>query len=255
VQHGPVQHDHLKEGKGRVQFDDAYFTGMVAPKEGRERHESNLFKNFVRGVRKYSGQKVFLASVAYSSLWCTVLDNGTLMTAYLYSYQSDGKNAIDVSVIGSFRGAGAIFGLIGTVLFPRLLKMFGNSIEKAGLVSLWLFWLLLVPGLIALAAVGQSTTSVYIVMISMAVSRIGLWSFDLAETQIMQEYIVEEERGTVNSMQTALYQAFYVFIQFGGIIFHKPQQFVVLIVFSVIMVFSACCLYTFWYQKNRGRRN
>ena len=130
-----------------------------------------------------------------------------------------------------------------------------NPVEKTGLMSIWIFWLLLLPGLIAFFASGESLVTDYTVMVSMAVSRIGLWSFDLAETQIMQEYIVEEERGTVNSMQTALYQAFYVFIQFGGIIFHKPQQFVVLIVFSVIMVFSACCLYTFWYQKNRGRRN
>ena len=59
-------------------------------------------------------------------------------------------------------------------------------------------------------------------MVSMAVSRIGLWSFDLAETQIMQTYIVEEERGIINSTQTAMYQLFYVFMQIGGIIFSKP---------------------------------
>merc|ERR1719152_534214 len=86
-------------------------------------------------------------------------------------------------------------------------------------------------------------------MAAMAVARIGLWSFDLAETQIMQEYIAEDQRGIINSTQTATYQLFYVVIQCAGIVLNKPQEFVVLVTFSIGVVLCACMCYTRWYGK------
>ena len=126
-----------------------------------------------------------------------------------------------------------------------------NPVEKTGLMSIWIFWLLLLPGLIAFFASGESLVTDYTVMVSMAVSRIGLWSFDLAETQIMQEYIVEEERGIINATQTAMYQLFYVVMQLGGIIFSHPKDFSVLVYFSMFVVLFACVLYTHWYRKSK----
>ena len=139
------------------------------------------------------------------------------------------------------------------MLFPYLLSYHKKSttkypVEKAGLTSIWIFWLLLLPGLLAFFISGESNVSDYTVMVSMAVSRIGLWSFDLAETQIMQTYIVEEERGIINSTQTAMYQLFYVFMQIGGIIFSKPKDFFVLVYFSMFIVLFACCLFSHWYK-------
>ena len=238
--HGKIQHNHASEGKGNIYLGDAHLTGGLAHMGSSQK---NAFSTFVRGFRGLFGHKVLLASIAYSSLWCSVLDNGALMTAYLV------WRNVELDVIGTWRGIGAIFGLVGTLLFPRLMKLFGGSYEKSGLVSLWIFWLLLSPGLIAFFVSGQSVASDYTVMISMAVSRIGLWSFDLAETQIMQTYIVEEERGILNSTQTSLYQAFYVLMQLGGIIFSHPSQFSVLVYISIFVVLGACCLYTYWYNK------
>ena len=140
----------------------------------------------------------------------------------------------------------------GTLLFPRLMSYYTKSthtVEKTGLISIWIFWLLLLPGLIAFFASGESTITDYTVMVSMAVSRIGLWSFDLAETQIMQKYIVEEERGLINATQTAMYQLFYCLMQVGGIVFPHPKDFYILVYFSMFVVFFACGLYSHWYKS------
>ena len=238
--HGTIQHNHLEQGRGAMHVNDAYFTGGYLKTTATQ---SGFFNAFKRGFHAYYSHKIFLASVAYTSLWCSVLDNGTLMTAYLL------WRHVEPDSIGMWRGIGAIFGLIGTMLFPKLMKMYNGSYEKSGLVSIWIFWLLLAPGLIAFFISGESIASDYTVMVAMAVSRIGLWSFDLAQTQIMQTYIVEEERGLLNSTQTSMYQGFYVLMQIGGIIFHDPSQFAVLVYVSIFVVLGACCVYTYWYTK------
>ena len=65
----------------------------------------------------------------------------------------------------------------------------------------------------------------------------------------MQEYIAEDQRGILNSTQTATYQLFYVLIQCAGIVLNKPQEFIVLVTFSIVVVLCACLCYTRWYGK------
>ncbi len=224
---------------GRVVMETAQFTGDVLFEGGK----SGPCAALLRGFRAYFRHEVFLASLSLSALYCTVLDNGALMTAYLT------WRGVNPAVLGSSRGAGAIFGLVGTVAFPALMRCTGGSMERAGLLSIWLFWSLLTPGLVAFYLAGESTATDYTVMGAMAVARIGLWSFDLAETQIMQEYIAEDQRGIINSTQTATYQLFYVLIQCAGIVLDKPQEFIVLVTFSIGVVLCACVCYTRWYGK------
>ena len=156
------------------------------------------------------------------------------MTAYLT------WRGVDPAVVGASRGAGAIFGLVGTVVYPQLLRCNGGSVERAGLYSVWLFWICLVPGLVMFYIAGESNVSDYTVLSVMVVSRVGLWAFDLAVTQIMQEYISEEDRGIVNSTQTATMQVFSCVILLGGLIFSEPKQFIVLVTFSIFVVLAAC---------------
>ena len=47
-------------------------------------------------------------------------------------------------------------------------------------------------------------------------------------------------------MQTTTYQLLYVVIQVLGIIFHRPEQFEALVVFSVLAVGLAAVIFSFW---------
>ena len=98
---------------------------------------------------------------------------------------------------------------------------------------------------------GQPSAGIqkHAIMGSIVISRLGLWSLDLAHTQVMQEWVEENKRGVVNGMQTATYQVFMVIIQALGMIFSQPSQFIVMVTLSMGAVGAAATCYTLWYFR------
>ncbi|OWZ14626.1 Ferroportin transmembrane protein [Phytophthora megakarya] len=177
--------------------------------------------------RSYTRHPIFLLSFSYCGLYMTILDNGSLNTAYLK------WRGVPDALLGSSRGAGAVFGLLGTVLFPYLRP----------------------PTLVAFLLTGESRVSDYVMLCCMVGARMWLWSADLAETQLMQEWIEPSRRGSINAMQTATCQLFYMLIQVMGVIFHEPRQFEALVFFSVATVLAAAVGFTLWdlrYGRHRS---
>ena len=194
----------------------------------------------------YRQQTMFWASVAYTALWMTVLDNGALMTSYLQ------WRGVPVYYLGIGRGTGACFGLVGTVAFAWL-KRAAGSVEGTGLAGVWLFFLLLCPIGIAFALASHTAVADYTLLWLVSVSRIGLWTFDLAITEISQETVPEESRGVVGSVQVASYQAFFVMIQVITMLNADPRNFGWLVFFSCGVVGAAALLYSYWLlTKARG---
>lgn len=76
--------------------------------------------------RSYSQHPVFLLSFSYCALYMTILDNGSLNTAYLK------WRGVPDSLLGLSRGAGAVFGLLGTMLFPYLRRHFAAGACRGG---------------------------------------------------------------------------------------------------------------------------
>jgi solute carrier family 40 (iron-regulated transporter), member 1 len=83
---------------------------------------------------------------------------------------------------------------------------------------------------------------------STIVSPAWLLSTDLADAQIMQEWIEPSRRGVINSMQTATCQCAAVTMQSMGVVFHDPHQIQAPVWFSIAAVmlsavgFSVCDL-------------
>ncbi|KUF99727.1 Coiled-coil domain-containing protein 63 [Phytophthora nicotianae] len=201
--------------------------------------DQSTLSRYVGMWRNYSRHPVFLLSFSYCALYMTVLDNGSLNTAYLK------WRGVPGSLLASSRGAGAVFGLLGTVLFPYLRRTIPR-LECVAVLSIWLFWLCLAPILVAFLLSGESRVSDYVMLCCMVGARMWLWSADLTETQLMQEWIEPSRRGAVNAMQTATCQLFYMLIQVVGIIFHDPRQFEALVLFSVATVLAAAMGFTLW---------
>ena len=152
---------------------------------------------------------------------------------------------------GAQRGVGSVTGLAGTWIFPWLKRRTG-SVARAGSVGLVGFFVCLLPTAFCFLAFGASAATDYALMASMVSARWGLWCFDLAQTQIMQEWVAEHERGVMNSMQTATYQLLYVLIQAMGMVFHNPDQFEVLVLFSIGAVGLAVVLFWVWTVRQRA---
>ena len=132
--------------------------------------------------------------------------------------------------------------------------------ETTGLYSIWFQQLTLVLGLVFffapylpldsfLSSSAVSLTqqgSVWIFLACLVLSRVGLWTFDLAERQIMQEFVPEEKRGIINSVEFSLTNVFSL-LSFGlGIVWSQPEQFGVIVIISFCAVSLAAVLYTIW---------
>ena len=82
--------------------------------------------------------------------------------------------------------------------------------------------------------------------------RIGLWTFDLAVQQLVQEKVKEEERGVVsgvmNAMNSIMDMLHYVLV----IAAPRPEHFRILTVISVGMITLGLVLYAAYVHKVRG---
>ncbi|KAE9326139.1 hypothetical protein PF008_g16721 [Phytophthora fragariae] len=201
--------------------------------------ELGTVARYVKMWSDYAKHPVFLVSFSFCALYMTILSGGALNTAYLK------WRGISNALLGASRGAGAVTGLVGTLIFPTLRSKM-KRVERVAVLSVWLFWLCLAPVLLAFLFTGESIVSDYVMLTCVVVSRAWLWSTDLAETQIMQEWIAPNQRGAINSMQTATYQFFYILILLSGVVFHDPHQFEALVVFSLAAVLASAVGFAYW---------
>ena len=131
--------------------------------------------------RVYASQPVLPAALALAALYCTVLSLGFLMTAYLHA------RGVPEVAVALARGGGALAGLAATAAFPRLARHAAPmpTLAAAG-VAAQLLWLLLgvLPQLLAPPDAASAGPLLRLLMAGLALSRFGLWTADLAVSQV-----------------------------------------------------------------------
>ena len=101
---------------------------------------------------------------------------------------------------------------------------------------------------------GESGVSVALILLvtGVTLARFGLWMFDLAVQQLVQETVIEEERGVVggvmNAMNSIMDMLHYVLV----IAAPRPEHFSILTLISVGMVTLGLILYAAYVRKVRG---
>ncbi len=83
-------------------------------------------------------------------------------------------------------------------------------------------------------------------------SRFGLWAFDLAVSQAMQEQVAHQQLGVVSGMQGVLQQTAELTMYIMGVAMPAPDQYPVLMLVSFGVVTAALVLYAYW-MVGRGR--
>ncbi|CAI8601151.1 unnamed protein product [Vicia faba] len=190
--------------------------------------------SYVDAWRVYLRQEVVFPGLALALLFFTVLSFGTLMTATLE------WEGIPAYVIGIARGISAVIGIAATVLYPVLQHHI--SAIRTGLWSIWSQWTCLLP---CLAAIWIQTgmLSSYILMGSVAISRLGLWMFDLSVLEQMQNLVPESDRLIVGGVQNSLQSFMDLLAYVMGIIISDPKEFWKLSLLSFLAVTLAAFLY------------
>lgn len=286
-----------------------------------------FFYSFRDGLKIYVKQEIALVGFSMASIYLTVLGFSGVTASYLLT--QDVRN----DLIGVFQGIGAIFGVLGTILYPFLRKKVGTI--RTGLFGISTQLLILSFCLAAVfvpsrrissqatgyyspdcsayslnntdsysdgsipdslfpstcvtvsptlllpsptvtsyhtTAITLSPTpvpspscqpyppytkpriniAVILMLIGIIGCRIGLWTFDLAVQQLIQEKVVEEERGVVsgvmNAMNSVMDMLHYVLV----IAAPRPEHFNILTVISVSMVAIGWLLYCIYVRKSRG---
>lgn len=203
--------------------------------------KTTISKKLSSGWQSFFREPVALAVLAYSLLWLSVLSpHGVLLTAFL----KDGWK-LPEWIIGAFRGLGAVFGLVATVLYPRVILRFG--LEK-GSQAFLLFQALMVIG--ALASFFQNNIYGQIgFLVFILASRIGLYGFSLGEMQIRQVGIRPEVRGRVNGFAAALTGIATLGLYGAGAALPKTSDFAILVMASGAAVIFGAALFTVWVRK------
>ncbi|KAI6185069.1 Solute carrier family 40 protein [Aphelenchoides bicaudatus] len=89
----------------------------------------------------------------------------------------------------------------------------------------------------------RSQLAIIIYFVGVTFARIGVWITDLAIMQIMQEKVTEEDRFSVFGVENALCQFFFVGKDLMAIVLPDPRTFGILIIVSVVFVFSGFGFY------------
>ncbi|KAI3430443.1 hypothetical protein D9Q98_005038 [Chlorella vulgaris] len=190
----------------------------------------------------YACQPAAPAAAALALLYLTVLSWGTLMTAYLKTL---GLPEADLAV---WRGLGAASGILATLTFPPLHRRLG--LVATATLSIWLQLACLLAAVVpsvAAAALGAGIRPLvrrYALVCGLVLSRFGLWSFDLAVTQLMQETCQHASLGAVNGVQGSV-QSLFQMLAFGaGVLLPATDSFVWLMAGSCGVVALAAALCT-----------
>lgn len=89
----------------------------------------------------------------------------------------------------------------------------------------------------------KENISIIVFMIGIILSRAGLWISDLTITQLQQENVAEDERGTVGGVQSSFNNVFNLLHYIVTILLPYPDEFWILILMSVFAVLMSFLIY------------
>ncbi|XP_065661570.1 solute carrier family 40 member 1-like [Hydra vulgaris] len=238
------------------------------------------------GWKVYKSQSIYLAGIALAVLYLTVLGFSSITVGYAYSQS---MKEVYVSI---FFGTGALFGILGTIIFPFLRNKVG--LVKTGVIGLGYQCSMLILCVASIWAPGSpsslrhinkydtklnttftnvvsyynSTTmqpsvsvnhsyvSILLLMLGVVLSRSGLWISDLTITQLQQENVEEEFRGSVGGVQSSLNSVLDLMQYILTIVLFRPEDFGILILISFSAVFTSFLLYlTFSIKTSLGSKS
>ncbi|XP_018413080.1 PREDICTED: solute carrier family 40 member 1-like [Nanorana parkeri] len=97
-------------------------------------------------------------------------------------------------------------------------------------------------------------TSVSLFFAGIIAGRVGLWSFDLTVTQLLQENVKESERGIINGVQNSMNNLLDLLHFIMVILGPNPEAFGLLVLISVFFIAMGHVMYFGFAYKNLGKQ-
>mmetsp|Transcript_56984 Transcript_56984/g.180315 ORF Transcript_56984/g.180315 Transcript_56984/m.180315 type:complete len:179 (+) Transcript_56984:84-620(+) len=150
----------------------------------------------------------------------------------------------------AFRSACAAMGFFATYVSAFAISRLG--VVRAGWGALTLQGILLGVamclyfGRIAFAPPGTAMVSIAVFCACVVISRIGLWTYDMAETQIFQTTVDEDEAGAVNTTEFSLCSLAELIMLATAAVIEDPAHFGALALLSALAVGGSWLNFTRW---------
>ncbi|KAJ9199702.1 hypothetical protein DTO164E3_4587 [Paecilomyces variotii] len=202
-------------------------------------------KSALQPWREYVTSPACLPSFALSVLYLTVLSFGAQMVTYLLH---TGFSSLEVSCM---RIGAVVAELAGTWAAPLAMNKIGPV--RSGLWFINYQFACLAASAAAFLFLDPSSRLVALCLIlGVALSRLGLWGFDLAVQFLVQENTDEGTRARFSSTEMALQNIFELLSFASTIMFPLPEQFKypVLISYSAVAVAAIC--FAVYVRRERG---
>ncbi|OJK01654.1 hypothetical protein ASPACDRAFT_25830 [Aspergillus aculeatus ATCC 16872] len=213
------------------------------------RSVAQLFKQRVKDAaapwKEYTQSPLFLASFALSLLYLTVLSFGATMVTYLLH---TGFTPLQVSAM---RIGAVAAELSGTWAAPFIMNRIGPI--RSGLWFLNWQFVCLVTAVAAFALLDPSSQVVAVsLIVGVALSRVGLWGFDLSVQFLVQEGVDEDCRARFSATEMALQNIFELLSFATTIAFPSPEQFKYPVYISYGAIAMAAACFAAYVRKERG---
>ncbi|KAI9222410.1 Ferroporti-1 [Blastocladiella britannica] len=197
-------------------------------------------------IVRYLRHPILLASLSMAFLYLTVLSFGGQMIEWLVVEMNS-----TAQTIAWYRAVGGVAGVLATYTAPPLITRYGPM--RIGLWSIWLQTLSLVPaayvmvrGMYFPGTSDDTAVMVTVLCISVSVSRLFLWSFDMAHTQVMQENVAEDEIGAINGMHYAACSVSDLGMYMLTLVWWAPRDFGFPVLVSVACVGAGAVTWTLY---------
>ena len=205
-------------------------------------------QHFFANGRIYARQRSFLPGLALAMLFLTVLSFHMVMISYLL------MRGLRVVYIGIAQGVSSGLGVLGTLCYAKAAARLGTI--RVGVVAIWaqVACLTVCVGALYFPPVGKDgAVSLAVFMGTVALSRVGLYAFDVAAAQLFQ-YIVEEQyRGVVGGFQRTLESLFEMASYVLVLWLPHPEQFPTLAAISYLQTVAAGVAFSIFACRTRVR--
>ncbi|KAJ3332578.1 hypothetical protein HDU76_013755 [Blyttiomyces sp. JEL0837] len=227
--------------------------GAIAPDHIAEvtigEKEKSSKRHFGDVIRIYVTHPMFMPSFALSLLYMTTLAFANVQITYLLAVGYSNE------LLAGMRTLAVIMGVLATITITPMITKIG--LVRTGLWSIWsqTFFIAVAVGSFFLS--GFDTAVEFkvkggLLFAGTIFSRWGLWSFDLAVTQMMQESISEDQVGIINGAMYSLQNFFEMLSYVITIIWSTPDTYYISAIWSGAAVLIAAIVYSVYARQTRG---
>eukprot|EP00930_Biecheleria_cincta_P042385 TRINITY_DN29160_c0_g1_i1.p1 TRINITY_DN29160_c0_g1~~TRINITY_DN29160_c0_g1_i1.p1 ORF type:complete len:462 (+),score=47.91 TRINITY_DN29160_c0_g1_i1:58-1443(+) len=160
-------------------------------------------------------------------LFCTVLSEGA--TSWL------NMQGVSVARIAGWRSSMQIIGFLSAAAVPSVIQVFG--LLKSARIGQGLQMCCAVVALVAILTDGTMP-----LLVAIALTRIGIWLYDLSLRQMVQRASPGYLLAPLLATEVSAQQSAQLVMQLVRLAFPRPSQFVIPVVVSVVASFTACIL-------------